>query len=280
MTKFMAGALPLLLIASPLPAQNAPDTTPPTLLQIFREEVRVGRGGAHTQTEAGWPRAFAKAGIKNYYIAMTTVYGPQEAWFFEGHDSMAEIQQVNEAINHSGLDKELDRLALADAANISSATSMLAHYHPELSNGGIDVAAMRVWELLVFRCRPGHENDFMEAAKLYKSTVEQGKIDLRWATFAVMAGMSSPTFLVFIPHRELAELDPSSPTSVALEKAMGGESMKRLSALAEGYASTEELVFVVSPEMSHLSPGFVARDPKFWGKKAALAKPQAAKPAQ
>jgi hypothetical protein len=279
MTRFMAGALPLLLLASPLPAQNAPDTTPPTLLQIFREEVKVGRGGAHTQTEAGWPRAFAKAGIKNYYIAMTTVYGPQEAWFFEGHDSMAEIQQVNEAINHTGLDKELDRLALADAANISSATSMLAHYHPELSNAGFDVSAMRVWELLVFRCRPGHENDFMEAAKLYKTTVDQNKIDLRWATFAVMAGMPSPTFLVFIPHRELAELDPSSPTSVAIDKAMGGESMKRLSALAEGYASTEELVFVVSPEMSHLSPEFVARDPKFWGKKAALAKPQA-KPAQ
>ena len=45
-------------------------------------------------------------------------------------------------------------------------------------------------------------------------------------------------------------------------------------------ASIEELVFVVSPEMSHLSPDFVARDPKFWGKKVAAAKPEAAKPAQ
>jgi hypothetical protein len=31
--------------------------------------------------------------------------------------------------------------------------------------------------------------------------------------------------------------------------------------------------------MSHLSPEFIARDPKFWGRKVALAKP-AAKPAQ
>lgn len=279
MTRFTAGALPLLLVASPLPAQTATLDDPPPLLQIFREEVKVGRGGAHPQTEAAWPRAFAKAGIKNYYIAMTTVYGPQEAWFFEGHESMAEIQQMNEAISHSGLDKELDRLALADAANISSATSLLAHYHPELSNAGFDVSAMRVWELLVFQCRPGHENDFMEAAKLYKTTFEQNKIDVRWATYGVMAGMSSPTFLVFIPHRELAELDPNSPTSAAIDKAMGAEGWKRLSALAEGYASTEELVFVVSPEMSHLSPEFVARDPKFWGRKVALAKP-AAKPAQ
>jgi len=280
MLRYMAGPLPLFLVAAPLPAQNPPDSGPPTLLQIFREEVKVGRGGAHTQTEAGWPRAFAKAGIKNYYIAMTTIYGPQEAWFFEGHASMAEIQEVNEAINHSGLDKELDRLASADAANISSATPILAHYHPELSNAGIDVPAMRVWELLVFRCRPGHEDDFMEAAKLYKTTVEQGHIDLRWATYAVMAGMPSPTFMVFIPHRELAELDPSSPTSLALQKALTEESMKRLDTLADGYASTEELVFMVSPEMSHLAPEFVARDPKFWGRKVALAKPQGAKPPQ
>lgn len=280
MTRFMAGALLLLLVASPLPAQTATLDDPPPLLQIFREEVKVGRGGPHTATEAGWPRAFAKAGIKNYYFAMTTVYGPQEAWFFEGHGSMAEIQEVNQAIEHSGLNKELDRLALADAANISSATTILAHYHPELSNSRVDLATIRIWEVLVFRCRPGHENDFMEAAKLYKTTVEQNKIDLPWATYGVMAGMASPTFLVFIPHADLSGLDPASPTSVALEKAFTEESGKRLSALAEGYASTEELVFLVSPEMSHLSPAFIARDPKFWGRKAAAAKPQAAKPAQ
>jgi hypothetical protein len=280
MTRLMAGALPLLLVVSPLLAQDATLDDPPPLLQIFREEVKVGRGGPHTATEAGWPRAFAKAGIKNYYFAMTTVYGPQEAWFFEGHGSMAEIQEVNQAIEHSGVSKELDRLALADAANISSATSILAHYHPELSNSRVDLSTIRIWELLVFQCRPGHENDFMEAAKLYKTTVEQNKIDLRWATYGVMAGMPSPTFLVFIPHKDLTELDPTSPTSVALEKAFTEESGKRLSTLAEGYASIEELVFLVSPEMSHLSPEFVARDPKFWGKKVAAAKPEATKPAQ
>ena len=68
MTRFMAGALPLLLVGSTLRAQNAPQDQPPPLLQIFREEVKVGRGGAHTQTEAGWPRAFVKAGIKNYHV--------------------------------------------------------------------------------------------------------------------------------------------------------------------------------------------------------------------
>jgi hypothetical protein len=128
------------------------------------------------------------------------------------------------------LGKELDRLAMADATSVSAATPILAHYHPELSNPGVDLSAMRIWEVLVFRCRPGHENDFMEAAKLYKTTFEQEKIDVRWATYAVMAGMPGHTFLVFIPHVDLTKLDPASPTSVAAEKAFA-----------------EELVFLVNP---------------------------------
>ena len=277
----LAATLPLATLAGPLAAQDSP----PAFLQVFREEVKVGRGAPHVAAEAGWPRAFAKAGIKNYYLAMTSTYGPQEAWFLEGHESVAEIDQVNKDIEAAaGLGPELDRLSQADAANISSATSVLLHFHPELSNpGSIDVAAMRVWEVLIFYVRPGHENDFIETAKLYKSTVEQAKIDMPWATYAVAAGMPSPTFLVFLPHRELAEIDPSSPTSTALQKAFTEESMKRVTALSEGYQATEDRVFTVSPEMSYMSPEFVARDPKFWGRKATAAKAKAApaaKPAQ
>src|SRR5439155_1335832 len=77
LTRFLVGSL------------SAPVMPPPPYLEIFREEVKVGRAGAHVQTEAGWPRAFAKAKIPNNYIAMTTIYGPTEAWFFEGHGSVA-----------------------------------------------------------------------------------------------------------------------------------------------------------------------------------------------
>ncbi len=274
----LAGALPLVFLVGSLAAQDSP----PAYLQIFREEVKPGRGGPHVAAEAGWPRAFAKAGIKNYYLAMTTTYGPPEAWFIEGHGSVAEIEQVNQAIEAAaGLEAELDRLAQADAANLSSLRQMLARYRPELSNGvPIDVAAMRVWEIIVFRVRPGHEPDFMEAAKLYKSTVEQAKIDLPWATYDVLSGMPGPTFLVLIPHRTLGSIDPATGAGAAVEQAFTQESMKRLGTLAQGYESVEDLVFTVSPRMSYLSPEFVARDPAFWGRKTALAKPAPAKPAQ
>jgi hypothetical protein len=31
------------------------------VLQIFREQVKPGKGAAHETVEAGWPKAFAKA---------------------------------------------------------------------------------------------------------------------------------------------------------------------------------------------------------------------------
>jgi hypothetical protein len=273
-------AVPLSLAAASWggPGAAAQDAPPP-YLQIFREEVKVGRTGPHVAAEAGWPRAFAKAGTKNYYLGMTTTYGPSEAWFLEGQGSIAEIEETNKAIGGApGLGAELDRLSQADAANISSARVILTRYAPEVSNAAVDVSAIRVWEVLVFRVKPGHELDFMEAAKLYKTTVEQNKIDLPWATYSVMAGMPGPTFLVFLPHRTLAEIDPASGPGAALEKAFTTEAMKKLNDLSTGYESIEDIIFTVDPQMSYMSPEFVARDPKFWTRKPVSAAKAPAKP--
>ncbi len=109
----LAPLLPMLTSGGVLAAQDSP----PAYLQIFREEVKAGRSGPHVAAEAGWPRAFARAKIPNFYIAMTTTYGRSEAWFLEGHASVAEISEANKAIEAApGLDAQLDRLAQADAA--------------------------------------------------------------------------------------------------------------------------------------------------------------------
>jgi hypothetical protein len=259
----IAGAL--LAFAFPLAAQDSP----PAYLQIFREEVKVGRGGPHVAAEAAWPRAFAKAKLKNYYIGMTAVYGPSEAWFMEGHETMAELEESNKAIETTpGLSAALDKLVQADAANISKATGFLARFRAELSNPAkIDAAKTRIWEVLLFNVRPGHENDFNEAAKLYKSTVEQAKIDFPWATYEVLAGMPGPVYLVFVPHLTLTDIDPATGVGAQLGKAFTEEAQKKLSTLSEGYTSVEDIVFSVNPQMSYMSDEFIARDPKFWTRK-------------
>lgn len=236
----------------------------------------MGRAGAHVLTESAWPRAFARAKIANNYVAITTMYGPAEAWFVEGHGSVAEIQAVNQAIDAApGLSAELDRLSQADAANAQAVRSLLARAVPEASNGpDINPAEMRVWEITIFRVRPGKESSFYEGAKLYQSVVQQAKVDAPWASYEVMAGMPGPTYLVFSPHKELAEIDPGSGVGAAIQKAMTEETMKRFGALSEGFISVETMVFTPSPEMSYLSPEWIAQDPKYWGKKAvAPAKP-------
>lgn len=276
----MAQSLAFLTLAGPLAAQDSP----PAYLQIFREEVKPGRGGPHVALESKWSQAYEKAKVPAYNMALTTMYGPSEAWWVEGHGSVAEIDEVNKAIDAApGLSDQIDRFAQADAANVWRTTSLLARYLPDLSNGpNVDVSQMRVWEVLVFQVRPGHEDNFVEAAKLYKTTLGQAKIEAPWSTYGVMAGMPGPTYLVFIPHRTLAEIDPATGTGAAIEKAFNEEAGKKLSSLAEGYSSVEDLIFGVSPQMSYLSPEFVARDPKFWTRKppAPKGRSQMSKPAQ
>jgi len=265
-------ALVLLLVASPaagmLRAQQAAHSPPP-FLQIFQEQVKPGRAGLHPAAEAGWPRAFAKAKIQNHYIAMTTMYGPPEAWFCTGVGSIADIDQQNQAIEKApGLTKELDRLSLADAANLSGTRSVLARYRPELSNStDIDPATMRVWEVLIFTVRPGHEGDFYQGAKLYQSVVQNAKVTVPWATFEVMSGMPGPVYLVFVPHKSLTEMDPNTGAMAAVEKAVDEPTMKKFAAASEGYSSVESRIFAVSPEMSYPRPEWVTQDPDFWGKK-------------
>lgn len=263
-----SSTLLMLLIAGSLSAQSM---APPPYLQIFREEVKIGRAGPHVLAESGWPRAFANAKIRNNYVAMTTIYGPNEAWFVEGHASVAEIEAVNQAIEAApGLSAQLDRLSQADAANVASARTILARYVAEASNGpNINAAEMRVWEIEIFRVRPGKEGSFLEAAKLYQSVVQQAQVVAPWATFEVMAGLPGPTYLVISPYKKLAEIDPATGVGAAIQKAMNEETMKKFGALSEGFISVETMVFAPSPEMSHLSAEWTAQDPKYWGKKAA-----------
>src|SRR5690242_18190208 len=69
-------------------AQGLPKTQP-KLLTIIRESVKTGRNADHSKHEAGWPAAFEKAKSKDYYIAMTSLTGPNEAWYLVPAESHA-----------------------------------------------------------------------------------------------------------------------------------------------------------------------------------------------
>lgn len=272
----VARSVVFLLVAAASPASIAAQTPPPPYIRIFREEVKPGRNGAHVIAEANWPRAFGRAKTQNYYVAMTTQFGPAEAWFLEGYPSVAAIAAADKAVSDApGLQADLDRFAQADAANINSVRTLLMRYVPELSNAPAseNPANARYWEITVFRVRPGKEASFAEGAKLYQSLVQKSGAKSPWAVYNVLAGMPGPTFLVFSPHRELAEIDPATGANAQIEAAMTAENMKQFGTISEGFISVETFVFAPSPEMSYLSAEWIATDPKFWGRKAAAPRP-------
>jgi hypothetical protein len=60
--------------------QSLPQSQP-ALLTIVREEIKPGRGADHAKHEAGWPAAYEKAKSPDFYLAMTSLTGPAEAWY-------------------------------------------------------------------------------------------------------------------------------------------------------------------------------------------------------
>lgn len=250
-------------------------STPPQYVQIFREEVKMGRVNQHAVHEAGWPRAFAKAKTPNYYLALTTMFGPAEAWFLEGHPSFAALDSANKAVEKApGLTAELDRLHQGDAANVNNTRTLLAMYIPDLSNaGGITPPEARAWEVTIFRVRPGRDEAFASAAKLYMKKVQEAGVSTPWAVYYVLAGMPGPTFLVFAPRRSFVDLDPINGPGAAIEKAIMSDeaARKQFATAAEGYISVESLIFAPSPAMSYLPADFIAQDTKYWSAKAPAA---------
>ncbi len=251
--------------------QVAP-TTP--YLQIVREVVKIGHAGAaHAATEVNWLAAYRRTGIANHYLAMETAFGPTEAWFVSGHQSLAAIEELNVAIaNSPGLGKTLERNWAADAAHLVDARVLLLRHRPALTYGpGPALPTTRMMEVTIFRVRPGGEGGFSEAATLYRTAVEQAKVPVHWATYEVMAGMPGPTYMVFSAKNSMADLDPGP-----VEKAISAEIGKRLAAASQSLISIETLVFNFSPEMSYLPAAWIAQDPKFWGRSALPARAAAA----
>lgn len=267
---FLAGVLPAL-------AQEGP---PPKVIQIYREEVKPGKGAAHEKVEVGWPRAFAKAKSQTHYLAMTSVSGPTEAWFISGYDSLAAWEKdTRDNENNAVLNAELQQLSAQDGELLSSVRSVVATYREDLSYrpDGANIGQMRYFYITTVRVRPGH--DYSEVNKIGRAAHEKANIPEHWAVFQVNYGMPAGTLLIFQPLKLLAEVDAFSQThGENYRAAIGEDGSKKLRELTTaGILSSETNIFSFSPKMSYPSKEMAAADPDFWTPKTkAAAKPAAA----
>ena len=266
----------LLSVAWPAMAQEG---APPNVIQIYREEVKPGKGAAHEKVEAGWPRAFAKAKSPTHYLAMTSVSGPTEAWFITGHDSLAAWEKDTQNNDKNpALSAELLQLSAQDGELLSNVRSVVAVYRPEMSYraNGINIGEMRYFYVTTVRLRPG--SSYSDMNKITLAAHEKANVPERWAVFQVTYGMPSGTYLFIQPLKSLAEVDAFPQThGEAYQAAIGEDGTKKLRELANaGVISTETNIFAFSPKMSYPSEKTIAADPAFWAPKP---KAPAAKPA-
>ena len=276
----------LAALAPQVTAQNPQG--PPPVLTIFREDVKAGRGAAHEKLEAGYVAALRKAKWNTYSLAMTSVSGNGDAWFMTGYPSLEawETDRQNQSKN-AAMVSEFERLDELDTQFRTGQRQMVARLREDLSyQSNVDVAHMRYFEVITFRVRPGHDDQFAEAAKLIRGAYEKSKVDMHWATYAVVTGAPAGTYLVFIPMKSLKMMDPNPEIEKAMMAAMGEENGRKLDKIAgEAYISMESTIYGFSPRMSYVPKEWEDADAAFWKPKpmavakAAPKKPMAKTPA-
>jgi hypothetical protein len=296
MRKMLIAFAVLALVASvtvTLPSARAQQTYtdsaeagPPPVLQIFREEVKPGKGAPHEKSEIAWAAAYKKANLKYYYLGTTTMTGPTEAWFFNGYSSMEDAEKATAALAaNKAVQAEVDKVNVSDGDLLSSARSMYAFYNEELSyRPKFNVGEYKYFMVDTYRVKPGHMDKFVEMRKLVNSAHEKANIDEHMVVYNVGLGAPAATVLVFQPVKSLKEWDEGGKThgkGSAYYEAVGDEGRK----LFTEFSREDQQFFVrdflaISPAMSVMSEKVMAANPEFWQPKTAMAKAPAVKAAK
>jgi hypothetical protein len=249
-------------------AQTGPGlpTAQPKRLTIIREQVKVGMGAGHAKSEAGWPAAFEKAKSPDYYIALTSMTGPTEAWFLIPSDShAAEAASMKRDAKDPVLSAELDRLSLADAEYITSANSIQTMARPDLSLGKFPSAGkMRFFEIMFFSVRQGQEAKMDSIMKTYAAVRQRVSPDASYRVYNVNAGMPDPTYVVIQSVADYGEFDRTGAEHAKVFAAATPEETAIFNKWGEAVARAETNRFRVDPMMSYVPKEVRASDADFW----------------
>ena len=248
--------------------------TPPALLQIEREELRPGKGAAHAINESAWAAAYAKAQSPVYWLGMTTMTGPSEAWFLTRHDSFAAFEKSEASTDSNpALLAERDRIAAIDGDLLTRTSTILASYRPALSYQPIvKLPNMRYMSVNVMRVKAGHVASFTDNWKMIVEAHKKAGMDEHWVVYQVDSGMLDTTFLFLYAVKSLAEIDSSGPmhAAAAFRDAVGDSGRRQMDQINQnGIEMTQTMHFRLRPGMSTLPKEWAETD-AYWARPAAL----------
>jgi len=272
-----------LLSASILRAQDKKAANeaaaPPNVLLLVHQDIPPGKAAERQKLLGNISRTCDRLGAPSYWITLQSLTGPQDAISFDPFESYEHLGQARSEwvqffATHPDLARmqdELQGLLVGERSSVAVRRDDLGYLAETIDLS--EARFMRVHEIHLF---PGHENDAAEAFRILADAYGKIQADTPWAVYEVNVGTSSPTFVVFLPMAEFKQNDDLLSWNLNLMEAEGDQGRETLQRIArEAYATTESNLYVVSPEMSHVSKDFAVTDPDFWlHHEAAEAKPE------
>lgn len=262
-------------LISPAQDQKAanPAAAPPNLVLLLHQEIQPGRTKERQKLESSISRACDRLETPNDWIGLQSLSGAQEALLFDPFDSFEDLGKSNIEWRRffaahpdlAQLQEEVDGLVVSDRTVIAARRDDLGYLADT-----IDLSEAHYMRVLDIRLFPGHENDFVEAIKILADAYAKIPAETPWVVYQVDVGIPTPAFLVFMPMPELKPNDDLLSWRANLIQAEGEQAADAFQKIArEAFASTETNLYVVSPELSHVSQEFAASDPDFWKHKTA-----------
>jgi hypothetical protein len=253
----------------------------PKILQITREFTKPGKAGdIHDQRESAFVQAMTRAKWPTHYTGLTSLSGKQRAIFITSYDSFEAWEKDNAAIaKNATLSAELDRAGMNDGELLDSVDQGVFEFNADMSLRPMtDHSRTRFLEISSYHVRPGHGQQWRALVKLVKDAYEKGVPDAHWGMYEQMYGGDGGTYLVFIGHQSLAEVDQAEQHEKDFVAALGEDGMKKLVELeSDCVKSSQHQLLQVDPHMSYVPEEWIKSDPEFWKPKPAahMAKPAA-----
>lgn len=259
------------LAVGPLPigAAESMSDAMPKMLGVLRESVKVGRETEHAKHEAGFPAAYAKANSSDYYLALTSLTGPGEAWYIAAYESNAGLGETMKRDEKDPvLSAELARLFRIDAEYVSATRNVLLKARPDLSAGQFpDLGKTRFIEVTTYRVRIGREADFEEVGKAFTEALKRTSPKGSYAVYEVAAGMVQPTYMILTAVESYADFDRIETEGMAAWKILMSEKQGLITKGADGILEVETNRFKVDPGQSYMPTDIKDSDPEFWSAK-------------
>jgi hypothetical protein len=261
-----AGALIASLAAflpSPASAQSEldPTGTPPTVIKLYRSVPKLGHERAAEMAGAGFGIISERFGSPDRWIGGSSISGRAEMLWVEGFPSHAAVEASMAAMrNTPGFAAAGDSVWRSVAAHLDAGDVTWAYHRPDLGyRPGWVTRETWLLQVIRFLVKPGTEGDYEAVLRTFAKAYADAAVDLPWSVYQVSNGAPGPAYLMIIPMASLEKLDLDMRSMGAVASRVPDMSAL-MAQWARSGSSVEAHLYVLSPALSRLPPGFLAEE--------------------